>query len=193
MALKSFPSLQLVVKLSQRRPWYPSTILWDHSSSFSLAVMSSDWPFTWMSEIWSQKTKKKESGVRGQKIFKDTIILSKTRNYFCSKSLVEKVKLKNKSSWKPGCKWVWFSWTFGRRKKKKKEFHSALECFPDVKWGTIKDGNEMKPISFLQRAKGNSPKPRIWTENDQSCRELAARTQLIKVSHWSYKVLSKSL
>lgn len=51
MALNSLPSLQLPVKLSQRRPWYPSTILWDHSSSFSLAVMSSDWPFTWISEI----------------------------------------------------------------------------------------------------------------------------------------------
>lgn len=55
MALKSFPSLQLVVKLSQRRPWYPSTILWDQSNSFSLAVMSSDWPFTWMSEIWERR------------------------------------------------------------------------------------------------------------------------------------------
>lgn len=37
--------------MSQRRPWKPSIMRWDHSSSFSLAVMSSDCPLTWMSEI----------------------------------------------------------------------------------------------------------------------------------------------
>lgn len=39
------------------------------------------------------KDEEERVGVRGQKIFKDTIILSKTRNSFCSKSLVEKVKV----------------------------------------------------------------------------------------------------
>lgn len=82
MALKSFPSLQLVVKLSQRRPWYPSTILWDQSNSFSLAVMSSDWPFTWMSEIW-ERSRSSKSAISQTESF--TVILEKTARIFFGK------------------------------------------------------------------------------------------------------------
>lgn len=51
MALNSLPSLHDVVKLSHRTPTYPSVICLDQSSSLSLAVMSSDSPVTWISEI----------------------------------------------------------------------------------------------------------------------------------------------
>ena len=51
MALKRRPSLQLLLKFSQRSPGYGCTARCAHSSSFSFAVMSSDCPDTWMSEI----------------------------------------------------------------------------------------------------------------------------------------------